>query len=333
MHQGLSRSIISTVCLMATTVLMVTEASAQPSASLSSGSGSKRISVASSSCPDTGANAGTRQRIVDVAAREWARFEFPRFAITPLRNYEVIPPGISPRIVDTSGPGTPPRLANVGFKEDDDEVTAQIGSYWAATPSASGIFAQQNQIWAAYRLAGWAVPWSAAFVSYVMCEAGLTDKEFERNEAHKAYIQAAINAGPGYRFRAANVADTVPAIGDLVCAARGSGAAKINSIADFNANPGQGAYHCDIVVGFDTQAPARPSVLYAIGGNVLDAVTLTETPMRNGRIIPIRSSHGRNWFVVLKYIGPDGPASFRNVSASVVNQAKMVRDSRRQAPN
>lgn len=287
------------------------------------------------SCPQIGPTATTRQDIVDAAALEWAAFDFPRLAFARETRFAIIPAGLSPRIAETSGRGTSPRLISIGAMEDDASVRARIGAYWAAVPGAyADVIGSQNQLWAASGgRAGWAEYWSAAFVSYVMCKAGLTNAQFVRAEAHRDYIQAAINAretaDKTYLYHAYDVGEALPSPGDIICAARDDGAATINSLADFKASPHAG-YHCDIVVGYDTDvAKKAPGYVYAIGGNVLNAVTMTETPVGSGmRLKPLKAPHARNWFAVLRYVGGGEAASFRRVPGSVLEDARKLRAAR-----
>ena len=79
-------------------------------------------------------------------------------------------------------------------------VAASIAGYWAVTPEGSWIVARQNDRWNGEDgiAARWNAPWSAAFVSWVMCEAGLgTNARFQRAIAHHAYIDQAIRARDG----------------------------------------------------------------------------------------------------------------------------------------
>jgi hypothetical protein len=293
------------------------------------------LSSVDTSCPQIGPTATTRQHILDAAALEWAAFDFPRLSFAREKTFAIIPPALSPKISETSGRGTSPSLISIGAMEDDASVRARIGAYWAAVPGAyADVIGTQNQLWATSSgRAGWAEYWSAAFISYVMCKAGLTNAQFLRAESHREYIQAAIQARASadktYLYHAYDVGERLPAPGDIICAAREEAANTINSVADFKASP-HGAYHCDIVVGYDTDiAKKPPGYVYAIGGNVLNAVTMTETPVGSGmRLKPLKAPHARNWFAVLRYVGGANPASFRKVPASVLDDAKRLRAAR-----
>lgn len=125
-------------------------------------------------------------------------------------------------------------------------------------------------------------PWSAAFVSWLAREAGLGAEEFLFSEAHADYAGAAWQAGVDeaagratpYAMRACDITRTPPRVGDLVCQARGAGAGLDTFDKIGEALAGRRAWgaalpmHCDVVVAVDT------SGFDAVGGNVLQSVTL-----------------------------------------------------------
>ncbi|MDQ8016743.1 MAG: DUF2272 domain-containing protein [Bordetella sp.] len=125
-------------------------------------------------------------------------------------------------------------------------------------------------------------PWSAAFISWLAREAGLQAAEFAFSEAHADYAGAAWAATrreqagqpTPYALRACDLTRTAPRVGDLVCQARGSEAeldtfAKLGeALAQRDAGGGALPMHCDVVTQVDPQG------LDAIGGNVLQSVTL-----------------------------------------------------------
>jgi hypothetical protein len=125
-------------------------------------------------------------------------------------------------------------------------------------------------------------PWSAAFVSWLAREAGLSPQEFEFSEAHVDYAGAAWQAGSAeasgrptsYAMRACDITRTPPRVGDLVCQARGAQAGldsfdKIGEVlAGRRSGGGALPMHCDVVVEVDAAG------FDAIGGNLLQSVTL-----------------------------------------------------------
>lgn len=132
------------------------------------------------------------------------------------------------------------------------------------------------------RVAAIDTPWSAAFISWLAREAGLGTDEFVFSEAHADYAGAAWQAGrdeaagqpTAAALRACDLRQVPPRIGDLVCQARGAGAGldtfeKLGAILSTR-RTGGGALpmHCDVVVARDAAG------FDAVGGNVLDSVTL-----------------------------------------------------------
>lgn len=117
-------------------------------------------------------------------------------------------------------------------------------------------------------------PWSAAFISYVMIQAGLTN--FNTSPAHIDYIRDAYNGtGP---FLMMNPATTQPAQGDLICYVRNTQAivGYEGLSAAFSNNPSlRQAAHCDVVTKVDRNA----RLLESVGGNVLNGVTLRKLRM------------------------------------------------------
>ena len=207
---------------------------------------------------------GARRRIVDVAVQEWGFFRFSVVDETIDR----------PRGRRRRGRGNP---------EESARVAASIGGYWAVTPEGSWILEKQNDVWNGRRGVGsrWRTPWSAAFISWVMCEGGLGDaNQFQRAVAHRIYIDQAIRARDTGTSETAFVAYDVGEIGiepgDLLCTARRPG---YRNIAQRRQQMGEGARtHCDIVVKVDE---ASEEIL-AIGGNVRGTVSLKRLPATRG---------------------------------------------------
>lgn len=212
-----------------------------------------------------------RRRIVDIAAQEWAFFGF--------------------RIVDrtdervAAGPRPGTRRRAWLSAEEASRVAESIAGYWAVTPEGGWIVSRQNAEWSGPDgiAARWNAPWSAAFISWVMCEAGLGAAQFRRAVAHHAYIDQAIRARDGQAAQAAFVAHDVGEVaitpGDLVCSSRRP---VYRALAERRRQMGVGARtHCDIVVSVD----AGGGRILAIGGNVRGAVSL--------KLLPAEQSPGR----------------------------------------
>lgn len=225
----------------------------------------------------------TRRRIVDLAAQEWAFFGF-RIA-EPREGGD-----------DDRTPQTPeerrrrrPRLP----PEEAARVAPSIGGYWAVTPQGSWIVARQNERWNGEDglAARWNAPWSAAFISWVMCEAGLgADAQFRRAIAHHTYIDQAIRArderAPGAAFVAYDPGEAAVAPGDMLCSSRRP---AYRTLAERRRQMGIGARsHCDIVVKVDESGRR----VFAIGGNVRGVVSLKHFPAVREPGGPLRAETG-----------------------------------------
>ena len=207
-----------------------------------------------------------RRRIVDLAVQEWGFFGF---AVVDQTRIETI---------DQGAPRTRRRWPRPS-PEESARVADSIAGYWTVTPDGDWILNNQNGVWNGSRgvRARWRYPWSAAFVSWVMCEGGLGDSsQFQRAVAHHIYIDQAIRARddgvPLAAFTAYDIGEAPIVPGDLLCSARRP---AYRSIAERRRQMGDGARtHCDIVVKVDA---SRDRIL-AIGGNVRGSVSLKLLP-------------------------------------------------------
>ncbi len=228
-----------------------------------------------------------RQRIVDIAVQEWAFFGYTVVDQTVGESDDDPPP------VAVRGRGRA-RLT----PEEGARVAASVAGYWAVTPEGAWIVNRQNAAWTGEAGLGarWNSPWSAAFISWVMCEAGLRDANvFVRAVAHHRYIDQAIRARDAGTRVSAYIAydggEAEVAPGDLLCAGRRP---AYQSLAERRRQIGQGAStHCDIVVAVDHE---RERFL-AIGGNVRSSVGLKVIPAewddRTQRLRPYRPGDSR----------------------------------------
>lgn len=126
-------------------------------------------------------------------------------------------------------------------------------------------------------------PWSAAFVSWTMGQAGLVG--FNRSARHIDYIRAAYHDGGSGPYQFADPAVDKPAPGDLLCLLRGRddaiGFAGLKSALG-NGTAQHWKSHCDIVVAANV---GGDRTLYLIGGNVLNTVMMRKLPLdRAGRL-------------------------------------------------
>lgn len=138
-------------------------------------------------------------------------------------------------------------------------------------------------------------PWSAAFISYLMKTAGFARAEFEFSDSHSDYVRAAIDASAAeaegreatHAFRACDAATTTPRAGDLLCATRAgtAGTTRFDELAAaLAARPAPLSFpmHCDLVVRSDE---AGDGSLEAIGGNVLNSVTLSRMALDGSKVL------------------------------------------------
>jgi len=211
-------------------------------------------------------SAGIRRRVVDIAVQEWGFFGFSVLDLT-----RVDPQPREPRRSRRRSP-------SLGA-EESARVAHSIAGYWAVTPDGGWILDRQNREWSGPGgvAARWRYPWSAAFISWVMCEGGLGGSgRFERAVAHHVYIDQAIRArdeaAPEAAYAAYDIGEAPVGPGDLLCTARRS---AYRTIADRRNHIGDGVRtHCDVVVKVD-EAGER---IFAIGGNVRGSVRLKLLP-------------------------------------------------------
>ena len=204
-----------------------------------------------------------RRRIVDIAVQEWGFFGFSVLDQTEADDDS-----------QDRGPRSrrPRTLAEL---MESERVADSIAGYWAVTDDGAWILNRQNTAWNGPYGAGarWEDPWSAAFISWVMCEGGLGEEDlFRRHIAHHVYIDQAIEAryddDPNAGYVAYDIGEMPIEPGDLLCSARRS---AYRSIGERRRNLGEGIRsHCDITIRIDDQN-AR---ILVIGGNVSGSVRL-----------------------------------------------------------
>ncbi len=241
---------------------------------------------------------GVRQRIVSIALQEWAYFGFsvadetaergggfdsenPFAAGGGAAGSGEIPVGgaQSPDNGDGFAGGRRfPRNFSWMNPEQAARLAGSIAGYWAITGDGAWIIDRQNQVWSDNGVATrWRDPWSAAFISWVMCESGIAESSrFDRAINHHTYIDQAIVARDAGNAETAYVAYDVGEqpieVGDLLCAARRP---TYDSLDERRGQLGDGIRsHCDIVVKLE---PEQSRVL-AVGGNVRGSVSLKLLP-------------------------------------------------------
>jgi hypothetical protein len=230
-----------------------------------------------------------RRRIVDTAVQEWAYFGFS------VDDQQQSPSQQMQR-------STFPRMS----AGEGARVASSIAGYWAATPDSDWILQRQNANWNAEGTgARWRHAWSAAFISWVMCESGLGEPaQFRRAIAHHIYIDQAIRASDGLDnsavFTAYDPGQAAIEPGDLLC--RGS-RPNYRTLAERRSQLGDGARtHCDIVVKVDTHAQK----IMVIGGNVRGSVRMKvmAAAQHTGQALRPLSDNGRALFAHLKLEAP-----------------------------
>jgi hypothetical protein len=231
--------------------------------------------------------ADVRRRIVDIVVQEWAFFGFAVLDETDPANW------VRPR--RPAGEPAPFELDEEALRAlearaaEGARVAPSIAGYWAATSDGAWIVQRQNESWRATGglAARWVQPWSAAFISWVMCEAGFgAAEQFQRAIAHHTYIDQAIRArdgkAPGAVFTAYDIGEQPIVPGDMLCLARRP---AYDTLAERRAQMGVGARtHCDFVVKVDE---ARELVL-TIGGNVRGTVGMKLLPAERVEGKPLR---------------------------------------------
>jgi len=243
-----------------------------------------------------GPTVDARRRIVDLAVQEWAVFGSHTVDVSGTE-FRALPQGVD--VTEQAAESVAPV---------DPAMDTTIAGYWSATPDGARILAPQNAVW--YAAGGqstrWLQPWSAAFVSWVMCEAGLGDmRQFQRTIAHRDYIDQAIRTRDGLEiygaYSAFDPGEQPIEPGDLLCDVLTTARFHYRTVDDRRRDMGGYApAHCDIVVKI-----AADRIL-VIGGNILGAVTLAVWPTERapaGFLRPteaIQIDGARNVFAHLK---------------------------------
>jgi hypothetical protein len=158
------------------------------------------------------------------------------------------------------------------IKETASSMYDRLVTYW------------KNVGWGESMWTPTSVPWSAAFISYVMKKAGAGDN-FKYSSSHSSYIRDAVknrkenNANP---FKAYRLNEKKVEVGDLVCYARQDGVGY-DTTSSYKS-------HCDIVVSADNNEAK------VIGGNVGNSVTKTTVKLNNGFV----NDNKKKFFTVIK---------------------------------
>jgi hypothetical protein len=168
------------------------------------------------------------------------------------------------------------RIDPVGIWEDERRGSPRIGAYWRSVA----------EDWSGYDCDK---PWSAAFISWLMLEAGVPPELFVPSGLHADYLR--VIAANGHestaRFAVHDARLFSPRPGDLICATR-AGA----SIPGYDHIPDGTPMHCDLVV---FNAGGR---LESIGGNVRNSVSKTVRQIGPDGLLPMIGD--RPWVLVVE---------------------------------
>lgn len=150
------------------------------------------------------------------------------------------------------------RWRNGSLVESNSQMHPAIEEYWA-TGVGVNIRNQQRDFWN--------IPWSAAFISYVMRQAGVSGFRF--SGAHIEYCIGAKNnrVNNTGQVKAYRVTEVQPQLGDIVVARRS------DSIATYENMASGMKTHGDIVVS------RTPGNIEVIGGNVSQSVKKKSLPL------------------------------------------------------
>ncbi len=184
-------------------------------------------------------------------------------------------------------PGQPART------EDEEQAFPALVAYWSAIPGREATLARNRarlrvlQGGGAPDAAPWTdVPWSAAFLSFLLRAAGYDAVDAPSAEAHWVIVDHLIARHARFPGRAPfspHAPDARPArSGDLLCATRDAARGRYARPEDRAAEFGRPVpMHCDVVVG------VREGLVEVVGGNLGNAVRLVLLPTdRDGRLIP-----------------------------------------------
>lgn len=161
------------------------------------------------------------------------------------------------------------------IKEHDSRTLKDLQNYWEST----------NNSYSSMK----GSPWSAAFISYLMKQAGAKD-DFKYATSHSTYIIQSIQnrLNKTGRFKGYKPEEVKLEVGDLVCYPRAGSGANYNSTGSYES-------HCDIV----TSINKRTNTATSIGGNVSDSVSKTIIPLNTKG--QINNNNNKGYFVVVKY--------------------------------
>ncbi|WP_051389536.1 DUF2272 domain-containing protein [Bradyrhizobium sp. Ec3.3] len=211
--------------------------------------------VAPAAAPGAGAPSGFGLRAAATALAEWRKF--------------------GEQTYDIAGHAT-----RVGHKEGEDPYYRYVGEYWKYGVNNDTLTGRDHS-----------VPWSAAFISWVMRSAGAGDR-FHYSPQHSVYIFRAIKdlllGKPQAGYYCYQLREWKPQVGDLVCWARREG------IDYEHQNGGDYPGHCDVIV------EVGANEVQVVGGNVGDSVTKRPLGLNDGGFLRAVNQGGENLFGIMR---------------------------------
>jgi len=182
-------------------------------------------------------------------------------------------------------------------KEGDDPQFRRVGDYWQSIGLPHN---GRTQIVNASTGQSSNPPWSAAFISFVVRQAGGEDG-FRYAQAHCHYVQDFISGRPDAVYEAMHPDSYAPQPGDIVHYGRGSAkqldfsAARSTYLADTFYSS-----HSDFVISVDPSAGEG----FTIGGNVRNSVFRKRIRLKSSGLLKQRSESGNSfpWIAVLRLI-------------------------------
>jgi predicted chitinase len=169
---------------------------------------------------------------------------------------------------------------HIGHKEGEDPYYRYVGEYWKDGVENDTLTGRDHS-----------VPWSAAFISWVMRSAGAGGR-FTYSPQHSVYIFRAIKdllqARPQASYYCYQLREWKPQVGDLVCWARRDG------IDYHHQNGGDYPGHCDVVVEVGGEE------VQIVGGNVGNSVTKRPLKLTEGGFLRPTSQGGENLFGIMR---------------------------------
>jgi predicted chitinase len=210
---------------------------------------------AATPAPDSGTAGSFGPRAASIALAEWRKF--------------------GEQTYDISGHAT-----HIGHKEGETPYYQYVGEYWKYGVNNDTLTGLDHS-----------VPWSAAFISWVMRTAGAGDR-FNYSPQHSVYIFRAIKdllqGKPQAGYYCYQLREWKPQVGDLVCWARREG------IDYQHQNGGDYPGHCDVVVEVGADQ------VQVVGGNVGDSVTKRPLALNAGGFLQAVNQGGENLFGIMR---------------------------------